>query len=95
MSVRGDFDLWQHINTSSAGSGGGTDFAVDAIFGPSSSYFGAGLAIASRFDGASGPSGLGIKVLTGARFASIVGYELDAIISQKGAMAAAVITLHL
>jgi hypothetical protein len=91
FAIRGDFDYWRDNSGSSKGGDAGS---VLAIFGPSSSYFGGGVSVASRYGGASGPSGSGFKFVYGSRFLPVVGYEFDAIVTGKGTVGAALVTLH-
>jgi hypothetical protein len=91
ISIRLDADAW--INTIHT-SRGGDSFSADATFGPNAGYVGAGIAWTSRFGHASGPSGPGIKLLTGSQFLPVVGYELDLIVANKGVEGAAMVTFH-
>jgi hypothetical protein len=92
FAIRGDVDYW--IDGGSGKTRGGDAFSVLGILGPTSSYYGAGIGYASRYGWASGPSGEALKVVYGSKFLPIVGYELSGLLSTKGAMGAAMITLH-
>jgi len=91
ISIRLDADYW--ANTRATGRGGDS-FSADAIFGPMSSYVGAGLAYTSRIGHASGPSGPGIKLITGSQFIPVIGYEIDLIVADKGIEGAVMATFH-
>jgi|GEM_PF-5956442 len=91
VGIRLDADYWANTRNTARG---GDSFAADAIFGPSSSYVGAGLDWASRIGHASGPDGPGIKLLTGAQFLPVIGYELDLIVASKGVEGAVMATFH-
>lgn len=93
FAIRGDVDYWLDTNTS-GGDRGGDAFSALAILGPNSGYFGVGPSYASRYGGASGPSGAGVKLAFGSQLLSVVGYEADVIFSQKGQMAAIMATFH-
>jgi hypothetical protein len=93
FAIRGDIDYWLDTNTN-GGSRGGDDFAALAVLGPSTSYFGVGPSYASRYGGASGPSGAAVKVVYGSQLLSVVGYEADLILGQKGQMGAIMATFH-
>lgn len=92
VSIRGDGDLWRATTGKSRG---GAALAADAIFGPSSSYQGAGIAYAARYGHASGPAGVGLKVLMGSQILPVVGYEISATLTGKGSMIAAMATFKL
>ncbi|HWD39527.1 MAG TPA: hypothetical protein VG944_11810 [Fimbriimonas sp.] len=95
VSLRVDGDVWQHVSSGSGGSSaGGVAVAADAIFGPGSSYVGAGLAYAARYGGASGPTGPALKLLTGSQFIASLGYEISVIVASKGAVGAVMATWH-
>ena len=91
MSIRGDADIWEHF---SGQSGGGTALGVNAIFGPNSGYFGAGIAYSARINHASGPEGPGVKILFGSQPIPIFGYEADVIVADRGVVGALMATFH-
>jgi hypothetical protein len=95
FALRADADYWRHTNSSHGKNAGGDALSICGLLGPSSSYFGVGLTDASRYGGASGPQGAGLKLLFGSRILPVVGYELEAITTSKGSMAAAMATFHL
>ncbi len=94
FAIRGDADYWRHTGSSHGSNAGGEALSLCGIFGPTAGYFGAGVTDASRYGGASGPSGAGFKFLFGSQLLSMVGYEINVITTSKGSMAAAMATLH-
>ena len=91
ISFRADGDVWKDI---SGRSRGGTAVSACALFGPKASYFGGGLTYASRYGGASGPSGAGIKLIYGSQLLLAIGYELNFITTSKGSVAAIMVGFH-